>query len=104
MTQAGPLTLAPATPLASASGWLPRIGTLALLVGMGLLVLPPLLYLASAAVEAGEIGAVTIVSLVALAFQNLSPATLATILAKVPALPLAWLRILPDLPFKNLCP
>src|SRR5947208_15793054 len=78
MTQAGPLTLAPATPLAPASGWLPRIGTLALLVGVGLLVLPPLLYLAAAAVKAGELGAVTIGSLAGLAFTTLSLATLAT--------------------------
>ena len=79
MTQAGPLTLAPATPLAPASGWLPRIGTLTLLVGVGLLVLPPLLYLAAAAVKAGELGAVTIGSLVGLAVTTLSLATLATI-------------------------
>src|SRR5438093_327779 len=103
MTQAGPLTLAPATPLASASGWLPRIGTLALLVGMGLLVLPPLLYLASAAVKAGELGAVTIGSLVGLAVTTLSLATLATIWAMLLALPLAWLVIRTDLPFRTLC-
>src|SRR2546425_1005190 len=103
MTQAGPLTLAPATPLASASGWLPRIGTLALLVGMGLLVLPPLLYLAAAAVTAGELGAVTIVALVGLAFTTLSLATLATIWAMLLALPLAWLVIRTDLPFRTLC-
>src|SRR5437660_11643840 len=93
MTQAGPLALAPATSLAPESGWLARIGTLALLVGMGLLVLPPLLYLAAAAVKAGELGAVTIGSLVGLAFTTLSCATLATILAGLLALPLAWLAL-----------
>src|SRR5438445_10677149 len=103
MTQAGPLTLLPATPLAPASGWLPRIGTLALLAGMGLLVLPPLLSLASAAVKAGELGAVTFGPLVGLAFTTLSLATLATIWAMLLALPLAWLVIRTDLPFRNLC-
>src|SRR2546430_177057 len=87
MTQAGPLTLLPATPLAPASGWLPRIGTLALLAGMGLLVLPPLLYLASAAVKTGELGAVTIGSPVRPARPTLSPSTLPTIWALLPALP-----------------
>src|SRR2546428_7880225 len=104
MTQASHLTLAPATPLAPASGWLPRIGTLALLAGMGLLVLPPLLYLASAAVKAGELGAVTIGSLVGLAVPTLSLATLATIWAMVLALPLALLVIPTELPFRTLFP
>src|SRR2546425_5477818 len=100
MTQAGPLTLLPATPLAPASGWLPRIGTLALLAGMGLLVLPPLLYLASAAVKAGELGAVTIGSLVRLAITTMCLATPATDLAGPlgPPLPLPLLR--PHLPFR----
>src|SRR2546428_9075277 len=104
MTQAGPLTLVPATPLAPASGWLPRIGTLALLAGMGLLVLPPLLYLASAAVKTGELGAVTIGSLVGLALTTMSLATLAAIWGMLLALPLAWLVIRPHLPFRTLCP
>src|SRR2546425_8570168 len=104
MTQAGPLTLVPATPLASTSGWLPRTGTLALLAGMGLLVLPPLLYLAAAAVKAGELGAVTIGSLVGLAVTTMSLATLATFWAMLLALPLAWLVIRTDLPFTALFP
>ena len=54
MTQAGPLTLTPSTPLAPASGWLAQSGAFLLLVGVGLLVLPPLLYLAAAALK--EIG------------------------------------------------
>src|SRR5712692_10010638 len=62
MTQAGPLTLAPATSLAPASG-----------------------------------------SLAGLAFTTLSLATLATIWAMLLALPLAWLVIRTDLPFRNLC-
>ncbi|TMB94611.1 MAG: hypothetical protein E6J42_11375, partial [Chloroflexi bacterium] len=60
MTQAGPLTLTPSAPLAPASGWLAQIRTFVLLAGVGLLVLPPLLYLAAAALKAGELGAVTI--------------------------------------------
>src|SRR2546422_1487049 len=104
MTQASPLTLAPATPLAPASGWLPRIGTLALLAGMGLLVLPPLLYLASAAVKTRELGAVTIGSLVGLAITTMSLATLAAIWAVLLAPPLPLLVIRTDLPFTTLFP
>src|SRR5256712_2766037 len=103
MTQAGPLALVPLTPLAARLGWPPRIGPLALLAGMGLLVLPPLLSLAAAAVKAGELGAVTIGSLVGLAVTTLSLATLATIWAMLLALPLAWLVIRTDLPFRTLC-
>src|SRR2546422_8935221 len=100
MTQAGPLTLVPATPLAPASGWLPRIGTLALLAGMGLLVLPPLLYLASAAVKAGELGAVTIGSLVGLALTTLSLAALAPVWAVLLGPPPARLGLPAALPFR----
>ena len=64
MTQAGPLTLTPSAPPAPAVGWPARIGTFVLLAGVGLLVLPPLLYLAAAALKASELGAVTIGSLV----------------------------------------
>src|SRR3989442_41717 len=88
MTQAGPLTLTPSSSLAPASGWLAQIGTFVLLAVVGLLVLPPLLYLAAAALKAGELGAVTIGSLVGLAALTLS---------------LAWLVIRTDLPFRNLC-
>src|SRR2546426_8563131 len=100
MTHASPLTLAPATPLAPASGWLPRIGTLALLAGMGLLVLPPLLYLASAAVKTGEPGALTIGSLLGPALTTTSLGTLPTILGVVLALPLARLVLPPDPPLR----
>src|SRR3989449_950671 len=103
MTQAGPLTLTPSSSLAPASGWLAQIGTFVLLAVVGLLVLPPLLYLAAAALKAGELGAVTIGSLVGLAAMTLSLATLATIWAMLLALPLAWLVIRTDLPFRNLC-
>src|SRR3989475_432827 len=103
MTQAGPLTLTPSSSLAPASGWLAQIGTFVLLAGVGLLVLPPLLYLAAAALKAGELGAVTIGSLLSLAAMTLSLATLATIWAMLLALPLAWLVVRTDLPFRNLC-
>src|SRR3989454_810254 len=103
MTQAGPLALTPSSSLAPASGWLAQIGTFVLLAGVGLLVLPPLLYLAAAALKAGELGAVTIGSLVSLAAMTLSLATLATIWAMLLALPLAWLVVRTDLPFRNLC-
>src|SRR3989449_11524441 len=81
MTQAGPLILTPSSSLATASGWLAQIGTFVLLAVVGLLVLPPLLYLAAAALKAGELGAVTIGSLVGLAAMTLPLATLATIWA-----------------------
>jgi len=103
MTQAGSLTLTPSAPLAPASGWLARIGTLGLLAGVGLLVLPPLLYLAATALKAGELGAVTVGSLAGLAAMTLSLATLATIWAMLLALPLAWLVVRTDLPFRNFC-
>src|SRR5437660_10793363 len=103
MTQAGPLTLTSSTPLVPASGWLAQIGAFLLLVGVGLLVLPPLLYLAAAALKAGELGAVTIGSLVGLAATTLSLATLATTWAMLLALPLAWLVVRTDLPFRTLC-
>src|SRR5947208_3947201 len=103
MTQAGPLTLTSSTPLVPASGWLAQIGAFLLLVGVGLLVLPPLLYLAAAALKAGELGAVTIGSLVGLTATTLSLATLATIWAMLLALPLAWLVVRTDLPFRNFC-
>src|SRR5437879_13835577 len=90
MTQAGPLTLTPSSSLASASGWLAQIGTFLLLAVVGLLVLPPLLYLAAAALKAGELGAVTIGSLVGLAAMTLSLATLVTIWPMLLALPPAW--------------
>src|SRR2546422_7675547 len=90
MTQAGPLTLTPSSSLAPPSGWVAQIGTFVLLAVVGLLVLPPLLYLAAAALKAGELGAVTIGSLVGLAAMTLSLATLATIWAMLLALPLAW--------------
>src|SRR2546428_6319370 len=100
MTQASHLTLAPATPLAPASGWLPRIGTLALLAGMGLLVLPPLLYLASAAVKARGPRAVPIGSLVGTPITTTSPSTLATLWAMLLALPPARLVIPTHLPLR----
>src|SRR2546422_8946259 len=103
MTAAGPPSPAPATPLAPAAVWLAQSGAFLLLVGVGLLVLPPLLYLAAAALKAGELGAVTIGSLVGLAATTLSLATLATIWAMLLALPLAWLVVRTDMPFRTLC-
>src|SRR5437899_2251680 len=103
MTQAGPLTLTPSSSLAPASGWLAQIGTCLLLAVVGLVVLTPLLYLDAADLIAGDLGAVTIGSLVGLAAMTLSLVTLATIWAMLLALPLAWLVIRTDLPFRNLC-
>src|SRR5207244_10777347 len=80
-----------------------QIGMLGLLAGVGLLVLPPLLYLGATALKTGELGAVTVGSLAGLATMTLSLATLATIWAMLLALPLAWLVVRTDLPFRNLC-
>jgi iron(III) transport system permease protein len=103
MTQAGSLSLAPSTPPAPAAGRLAHAGAFVLLVGVGLLVLPPLLYLAAASLKAGELGAVPIGSLVGLAATTLSLATLTTLWAMLLALPLAWLAVRTDLPFRNAC-
>src|SRR5437867_13162967 len=103
MTQAGPLTLTPSSSLAPASGLLAQTGTFVLLAGVGLLVLPPLLYLAAAALKAGELGAVTIGSLVGLAAMTLSVATLATICAMLLALPLVLPAVRTDPPSRDPC-
>lgn len=102
MTQAAPIALTSPAPTA-ARGWLAQAGVIALLVGVGLLILPPLLYLAASAVQAGSLGAVSIGSLGSLVFTTLSLATLATTWAMMLALPLAWLVVRTDLPFRNLC-
>jgi len=102
MTQAAPIALTSPAPTA-ARGWLAQAGVIALLVGVGLLILPPLLYLAASAVQAGSLGAVSIGSLGGLVFTTLSLATLATTWAMMLALPLAWLVVRTDLPFRNLC-
>jgi iron(III) transport system permease protein len=102
MTQAAPIALTSPAPTA-ARGWLAQAGVIALLAGVGLLILPPLLYLAASAVQAGSLGAVSIGSLGGLVFTTLSLATLATTWAMMLALPLAWLVVRTDLPFRNLC-
>lgn len=102
MTQAGPIALTSPAP-EPASGWLARTGTVALLAGVGLLILPPLIYLASSAVQAGTLGALPIGSLAGLTFTTLSLAALATVWAMMLALPLAWLVVRTDLPFRNAC-
>lgn len=102
MTQAAPIALTSPAPTA-ARGWLAQAGVIALLAGVGLLILPPLLYLAASAVQAGSLGAVSISSLGGLVFTTLSLATLATTWAMMLALPLAWLVVRTDLPFRNLC-
>jgi len=67
------------------------------------MVLPPLLYLAGAAIRPGTIGALAGAALVTLAGKSLSLAALATIWAMTLALPLAWLVVRTDLPFRDLC-
>lgn len=102
MAQAG--TIAPARRAPEpASGRLAQAGTVALLAGVGLLILPPLLYLASSAVQAGTLGALSIGSLAGLALTTLALAGLATIWAMALALPMAWLVVRTDMPFRNAC-
>lgn len=102
MAQAGPIALASRAP-EPASGRLAQAGTVALLAGVGLLILPPLLYLASSAVQAGTLGALSIGSLAGLALTTLALAGLATVWAMALALPLAWLVVRTDMPFRNAC-
>ena len=102
MTQAAPIALTSPAP-ATAPGWLAQVGVIALLAGVGLLILPPLVYLATSAVQAGALGALSIGPLVGLVFTTLSLATLATAWAMMLALPLAWLVVRTNLPFRNLC-
>ena len=100
MAQAGPLALSNAAP---ASGRLVQAGTVALLGVVGLLILSPLIYLASSAIRAGTLGAISIGSLAGLALTTLSLAALATLWAMALALPLAWLVVRTDMPFRSAC-
>lgn len=100
MTQAAPIALESPVP---ASSRLAQAGTVALLAGVGLLILPPLLYLASSAVQAGTLGALSIGALANLASTTLALAGLATAWAMTLALPLAWLVVRTDMPFRNAC-
>ena len=102
MAQAGSIALAGRAP-EPASGRLAQAGTIALLAGVGLLILPPLLYLASSAMQAGTLGALSIRSLAGLALTTLALAGLATMWAMALALPLAWLVVRTDMPFRNAC-
>lgn len=100
MAQAAPIALA--IPV-SASSRLAQAGTLALLAGVGLLILPPLISLASSAAQVGAFGALSLGTLAGLTLTTLSLAGLATVWAMVLALPLAWLVVRTDLPFRNAC-
>lgn len=100
MAQAAPI--ARAIPV-SASSRLAQAGTLALLAGVGLLILPPLISLASSAAQVGAFGALSLGTLADLTLTTLSLAGLATVWAMVLALPLAWLVVRTDLPFRNAC-
>ena len=102
MTQTAPIALTSPAPT-GARGWLAQAGAIALLVGVGLLILPPLIYLAASAAQAGAFGSLSIGPLVALISTTLSLAALATIWAMLLALPLAWLVVRTDLPLRNLC-
>jgi iron(III) transport system permease protein len=102
MTQAAPIALTRPAP-EPAAGWLTQAGTAALLAGVGLLIFPPLIYLASSAIQAGTLGALSIGLLAGLAATTLSLATLATLWAMLLALPLAWLVVRTDMPFRNAC-
>lgn len=102
MTQATPIALTSPAPTA-ARGWLARAGAIALLAGVGLLIFPPLIYLAASAAQAGALGSLSMGPLVSLIATTLSLAALATIWAMLLALPLAWLVVRTDLPLRSLC-
>ena len=88
MTQAAPIALT--RPAPAAASWFAQAGTVALLAGVGVLILPPLLYLASSAIQAGTLGTLSIGALAGLALTTLALAALATVWAMMLALPLAW--------------
>ena len=90
----------PATP---ASNSLLKAGVIVLLLGVGFLVLPPLLYLAGSALRPGTLGALSGTTILTLAGKSLSLAALATLWAMILALPLAWLVVRTDLPFRDFC-
>ncbi len=103
MSQAAPLILSGREAIAPATGRAARAGSYLLLAAVGLLVLPPLLYLASAAAQAGTFGAVSFGLLAGLAATTLSLAALVTLWAMLLALPMAWLVVRTDLPLRNVC-
>jgi iron(III) transport system permease protein len=82
--------------------WL-RLFAILLFVSVGLLVLSPLVYLLSAAIKQSTIDAVSIGGLLLLAGKSLSLAALSTLWAMLLALPLSWLVVRTDLPFRSLC-
>jgi len=100
MAQAAPITLAIPAP---ASPRLAQAGTLALLAGVGLLILPPLISLASWAMQADALGTLSLSALAGLTLTTLSLAGLTTLWAMLLAVPMAWLVVRTDLPFQNLC-
>lgn len=86
-----------------ATGRPAQIAVTLLLLGVGLLILPPLLYLAGSAIRPGTLGSLSPGSLITLAGKSLSLAAFSTIWAMLLALPLAWLVVRTDLPFRDLC-
>lgn len=90
-------------PAAGPARWVAQAEAVVLLAGVGLLILPPLLYLAFSAVQAGTMGTLSLGSLAGLALTTLSLAALTTAWAMLLALPLAWLVVRTDLPFRNAC-
>ena len=80
-----------------------KIAVTLLLLGVGFLILPPLLYLAGSAMWPGTLGVLSFQSLITLAVKSLSLAALATVWAMILALPLAWLVVRTNLPFRDLC-
>lgn len=102
MREAPAIAFPEALPTARPSGWVAKAGVIGLLAAVGLLVLPPLIHLTATAVRLETLGAVSGFSLVLLAGKSLSLAGLSTLWAMVLALPLAWLVVRTDLPFRNL--
>jgi iron(III) transport system permease protein len=70
---------------------------------VGVVVLSPVVYILSTALQARPLGTLSVWTAVALAGKSLSLATLSTMWAMLLALPLAWLVVRTDLPLRNLC-
>ena len=71
--------------------------------GTGLLILSPLIYLLTAALNPHSLESLSAGYLARLTGKTLSLAALTTLWAMVLALPLAWLVVRTDLPLRNLC-
>jgi iron(III) transport system permease protein len=81
----------------------PRLFGMLIVFTVGIVVLSPVVYILSTAVQSRPAGTLSVWTAVVLAGKSLSLATLSTLWAMLLALPLAWLVVRTDLPLQNLC-